>query len=530
MGALTLKPFSDESREWELFEFESIDITDGFGSYLRLSVKENIIISAEPYDPSIPWLTDRGRLFFEGSVYQKESEVESNVWETAFKKLQAAAYFADHLSFSEQSLRVPGNITVVFRQIDIESCCFLTWLDGKLPFLKIRKDEPFFKNIDSEQSYLVTPSLELPRLKFSSLAVLLGINTRYESYHLNLLFRQRFLKGGFQLVQVGSDIDLTIPTEASGWSMSFFKNVAEGVSPLCRTLSGSVLPVFVSSYRFYKSPYFSVFDSMVSVMSSACSSLGTLSTVSDKIEAAGINNLNKFKHLTPSELDSASSVYYLNVDLKENLGVKKVFDKLSLNFSGVSVSEPKLLLEHSTECSEIEYNVFKGLSEIFYMQMPVKSFFEQNNRYLSARGATLISVKILGSCQNRKSDWSAVRQIGTVLNRLKLFSDKKSSFLLDKTLTVSYRQKHYNAFTAYPIKSLTTVCSNPGASANTSNSFFHQPFPTNYRTLGIVFKNTVIKPWLDDFFVGGLKDVYSTKSSTLVKCSNLSRVSNTNFF
>ena len=71
MGALTLKPFSDESREWELFESEGLDLTDSFGVSLRFSVRENKIFLAEPWDIKTPWITDRGRLFFEGASKNK---------------------------------------------------------------------------------------------------------------------------------------------------------------------------------------------------------------------------------------------------------------------------------------------------------------------------------------------------------------------------------------------------------------------------------------------------------------------------
>ena len=67
MGALTLKAFSDELREWELIESESIDPTDSFGVSLRLSIREDQIFLAEPNDSVIPWLTDKGRLFFDGN-------------------------------------------------------------------------------------------------------------------------------------------------------------------------------------------------------------------------------------------------------------------------------------------------------------------------------------------------------------------------------------------------------------------------------------------------------------------------------
>jgi NADH dehydrogenase/NADH:ubiquinone oxidoreductase subunit G len=66
VGALTLKTFSDELREWEFFEEEGFDLTDSFGTNLRLSIRENQIFLAESNEVSMPWITDKGRLFFDG--------------------------------------------------------------------------------------------------------------------------------------------------------------------------------------------------------------------------------------------------------------------------------------------------------------------------------------------------------------------------------------------------------------------------------------------------------------------------------
>ena len=88
MGALTLKTFSDELREWELIESEGFDITDSFGTSLRLSINNQQIILAEPFDPANPWITDRARLFFDG-FFSKKS-FQNPCW---------GSFFNDILSF-----------------------------------------------------------------------------------------------------------------------------------------------------------------------------------------------------------------------------------------------------------------------------------------------------------------------------------------------------------------------------------------------------------------------------------------------
>ena len=101
MGALTLKAFSDELREWEFIEGEGIDPTDSFGVNLRLSIRGNQIYLAEPNDVQTPWLTDKGRLFFDG-LFDSPSKTKTN-WEPIFNEITELLYFVDHLNFQKQN-------------------------------------------------------------------------------------------------------------------------------------------------------------------------------------------------------------------------------------------------------------------------------------------------------------------------------------------------------------------------------------------------------------------------------------------
>ncbi len=102
MGALTLKAFSDELREWEFIESEGLDPTDSFGVSLRLSIRENQIFLAEPNDPSTPWLTDKVRLFFYGT-FKKTSKKLPN-WYSYFKYISELIYFVYHLNFQKKTV------------------------------------------------------------------------------------------------------------------------------------------------------------------------------------------------------------------------------------------------------------------------------------------------------------------------------------------------------------------------------------------------------------------------------------------
>src|SRR5687768_1367517 len=103
MGALTLKVFSNELREWELIESEAIDPTNGFGVSLRLSLRENQIYLAEPQDPETPWITDKARLFFDGMFIENESKKRTS-WESFFKNFYEQLYFVDYFNFQKKTI------------------------------------------------------------------------------------------------------------------------------------------------------------------------------------------------------------------------------------------------------------------------------------------------------------------------------------------------------------------------------------------------------------------------------------------
>jgi hypothetical protein len=90
------------SLEWEFMK-EGIDPTDSFGVSLRLSVRGIKYFWQNPSEPSTPWLTDRGRLFFDG-MFEKSSSSDLTDWEVFFDSIAESMYFMDHLNLQRKTL------------------------------------------------------------------------------------------------------------------------------------------------------------------------------------------------------------------------------------------------------------------------------------------------------------------------------------------------------------------------------------------------------------------------------------------
>lgn len=96
------------------------------------------------------------------------------------------------------------------------------------------KADTFLENTDFRNNYLLNISIyELEHLNF---VILVGVNARFDFPLLNLRFRKRFLKGGFNIYTVGQGINyLTFPVENFG-NMRSMLTFIKGMSSLCKLL------------------------------------------------------------------------------------------------------------------------------------------------------------------------------------------------------------------------------------------------------------------------------------------------------
>jgi NADH-quinone oxidoreductase subunit G len=252
IGALTLKVFSDELREWEFIEGEGIDPTDSFGVGLRLSVRENQIFLAEPNDPTTPWITDRGRLFFDG-MFEKTVSDEEIHWNDFFEYITESIYFLDHLNLQKKN---PLSLIIAFENVSLEVVNMLYLLEQSCSSVILKRAENYIINNDFESFYQVDSAANKSKLALSSLGILLNTNTRYEGYVLNLNMRQRFLKGDFKLLSIGSLLDITLPVSNIGSNMSVLKSIGEGTHLFCQDIKDSSFPLLISNTELFKRKYF----------------------------------------------------------------------------------------------------------------------------------------------------------------------------------------------------------------------------------------------------------------------------------
>lgn len=541
MGALTLKPFSDESREWELFENESIDITDSFGTSLRLSIRENQVFLAEPYSLEFPWLTDRGRLFFEGYFEPNNSKdlIFSTLdWSFVFDQMSSTMYFLDHLKFIKSDIKTKF-FTIVFKRLCDENIDMLNKLKNRFSTIRLRSDSSYLPDVDLESLYQINSNFTPLKLKFSSLAILIGTNTRYEGYKLNLILRQRFLKGNFTVLSLGPLINLTFPVNCISSNTNVLFSICEGSSQTCRELINSTMPVFLTNFQIFRQTKYIKLNNMLKVLKNAGIFSEGISMMADKIESTGINDFKKYKPLKSQDFNNSNVLYYVNIDLNNNSQLKALIQK---NYINSVISEKQSDFKSNFVFAQSDLNIdntiFKNIltstleakkALYFYNFLPVKGIFEENSTYKTVKGKVKKVSKVLNHRKNAKLTWQLLRYMYFFFSKNSFFVQKKDATMISSILENQLNQSNFYYFTDKATISLSSISSSL-ESSSTPFMINNKYFIKNFKKFKVCFKKSKIKYWLDDFFIGGNKDNLSTNALTLTKCSSVLRAGSTNFF
>jgi len=523
MGALTLKSFSDELREWEFIESEGIDPTDSFGVNLRLSIRENQIFLAEPNDVSIPWLTDKGRLFFDGMFENPASKPTD--WENFFKEISDLIYFIDHLNFQKQNALF---LILAFENISLETLNILYLLKQNCSLIELRKVENY-KSLsnDLESNYQLSLLTETPKLQISTLGILLNTNPRYEGYVLNLNLRQRFLKGDFKLFNIGSMLDLTFPTYNLGSNFQTLKSLAEGTNLACQDIKNAEFPTIITNTEFFKRDDSAIFREVLKYTTILETAWGGSNVLNHNISNVGIQSLNRFLPLSSEDLGNFFGLYCINVSVNSTANMKKLTELHLLNVFSNSSFKNKIFIDQNVKLSNkvfyerLKDNMFKN-----YYHLPSNLFLEDNETYINTEGLIKRTTKLLHFKKEAKTNWQIIRRLYATSNSLMFFNNKKDHKLINFDSVNSFSFKNYINFQFYASRTLTSL----SFYLNKQNSPIVKQVVPSIKLTKTKVIGTKLKNWLDDFFNGNGKDSFSYNSSVLINCSKIVRSSTTNFF
>lgn len=557
MGALTLKTLPYEIRGWDIESYESIDPTDSFGQNTKVYIADNQIVKIEPNFNNLsssPWLTDKGRNFFDSlypakklSFLKTENNTKKIVNFEVLKWDLGQTLYETLYMFNMCNLK---NLTkhffiILFEHLSIEVLNLLLVLSQTHSFIKLKRAENFKLNNDLESNFQVESATSSAKLISSSLCLLVGTNTRYENSHLNLKLRQRYYKGNFKVITIGSLFDFTFSTSVLGSSMNNLKVILEGNNTFCQDLKKAKNPILIHNTEIFKRNDAKNLINIIKTLKFTnliTKTWNGLNTLNSYLNEAGINSLASFSFLTFKDTLFFNSIYVINVTINklENFKTKFIETKL-LNFVQVKNSffTKKLFVDHTfieqnninfwtsaLENNKVNSKLVKFKS---YLYFPSNTYFEDHETFINTEGLIKRTTKLIFK-ENKsvsKSNWQFIRKfIKYNKNAAICLNNNKDSKLIAFNSKNQYNFKNYITLQFFATQTLTDL----NFYLNTKNSSFviykkSLPFKTNV----IKLFNTKFKYWLDDYFNGN-KDNYCHNSLVLAECSRLLRTNTTSFF
>jgi len=542
MGALTSKILPFEYREWDTEYFESIDPTDCFGTVTRIYIKDNQIIQIEPNYNVFTfdfWITDKGRQFFDSIFVLKKKDVQEDEkvftsslnrifrgWSIVFKKVTESVYLFNFFNYKYTTIK---KFTVVFENVGLEILTFLSLMQRKTLFLKVKKTDKHQVFNDLEANFQLHLSVEKLKLNKSTFCLLLALNPRFEGYYLNLYLKKRFFKGNFECHAIGSMINLTFFTSFVGSALKNFKSLIEGNHLLCQKIKSNKKPFLILNTEFFKRADSLVYLEALKVFTTSnviSRNWNGINVLNYSLFENGIYTTDTYKSLNLKNLLNLSVLYFVNVSANNILKLKKIMENKILNFSKsllkkdelktfLTLNQSSLSVDKISDDSKLNEHIDK--KNFFFL--PGSLFYENEETFVNTKGAFCRTFKIVSKNNNIKNNWQILRKIfSNICEKIKLENNLSYKKLISPNFDSINCFKNFINFFFYASIGLKNL--NFFLKKETKPFLF---FKYKFKRKALKIYYTKLTYWLDNFFTGG-RDEYSLGSQTLNICTNLTKL------
>ena len=180
-----------------------------------------------------------------------------------------------------------------------------------------------------------------------------------------------------------------------------------------------------------------------------------------------------------------------------------------------------------TQDNNLEMTQLAKLKKSFdvtnHLHLPNTVFFENSGTYINTEGNINKVVKIITPLGQAKSDWQIIRKIFSYSKKILFLTNFLKNNKIVFNSTNIHQFKNYVGLQHYAISNLNNL------------AFQFLKKITGFHLKNLKFKpaqkklfKSQLKFWLNDFYIEG-KDINSKYSSTMIQCSKLARLNNTNF-
>ena len=245
VGALTSKPYAFTARSWELNTTETIDTHDAVGSNIRVDARGRTILRVLPRlheDINEEWISDKARFANDGLRRQRldrpyvrrDGRLHAASWDEAFSAIAERLKSTD----GTRMAAIAGD------QACAESMVVLKDLMAALgsPHIDCRQDGAKL-DASIRSSYLFNTTIS--GIEDADACLMIGTNPRWEAALVNARLRKRYLAGGFRVLSVGPQADLTFPVEVLGAGPDTLSAFGNGTHEAAQVLTNAERPMVI---------------------------------------------------------------------------------------------------------------------------------------------------------------------------------------------------------------------------------------------------------------------------------------------
>ena len=241
VGALTSKPYAFTARPWELRKTETVDVTDGVGSNIRIDARGREIMRIIPrLNEAVNevWISDKARFSYDGLATrrldrpwvrdEKTGKLKVATWEKAFTTI------ADKIKATKpyDMAALSGDL------VDMESTFLLKNLMNDLGCenLECRVDGAHF-DAHNPSGYLFNGGIEA--LDNADAILLIGTNPRVEAAIINSRIHKAVRENKAKVAVIGAPCDLNYSYEHLGTTAQDVENFSRSRSGFAKTMKES---------------------------------------------------------------------------------------------------------------------------------------------------------------------------------------------------------------------------------------------------------------------------------------------------
>lgn len=511
IGALTNKNIPYELRNWEIEKLINFDITNSFGYSLKLLVNSNQILAIEPnYSNSflnLIFINNKSRYFFNNILYPNTK----NSFYLILQIIRALCIILYMFELSRLKTKVINFFYIYYENISVDLLCLLSILRQKYSFILLYNILIKKFNNSLESGFLVN------NLKFdnSNLCLLININIKLEATYLNLMLKQRNLKGNFKLISISSLFSTINNLRILGVNSKIIVLISEGLHPLCQTLKYERNPCILLNSQFLEYNNNKYINILLLYLNKFINQY-KLNIINCSIHEPGIylicNLLNN-----PKIGFTFSSIYLLNLITIESNFITNILNINLLYLRPLLYLKLKINRLYLTHDSLDSCNKL-NIKYTSYFNLAIKTFYHNSHIFFNTQGLVKKSLKLFTNYKINSS-WKIIRII---------FSHLNNKIGLYTNLLINYNPKIKFIFIKFICLAL--LAKKPINNTNIINNI--NPFYINKKPIiynhKLKFTNLRFKLWINDFYIGG-KDDFTYSSLTMIRYSKISRLQLTNF-